>query len=448
VEKDGFKQSIKDASWYRDGGLDNGVAHLFIPETLKRDPKYKNNKRLESHGLALKAFCDTLVGGLREDCGWGFRESVLEHGSNQKLISETIADLANYIRAINIHPSTGKIDFNAPSCGNWEEVPFPEGLTWDIEAMRQGLVSFHRLMFGTSVDGAGGKSSLQSVRRAIAGNKYAGWMSSERELLELIEAARQKVIDRIVRSEPPCESPLRQSDSSLAFISVCNTKLADDALEIVRQHFRLLESLEKAIVRKHGILRYAAFDMTDGSGTRHRVFDNYLGDNYWLIPALRAALCGKTSEISRASFRSLDCSTEDNFIERGQLAREGWEAEWCWVSTMSEGYSMQVIALDQALRNKKVDRTEAGKLIQYGMEKASEYMNRALARITGDCLSKSNGKLCPAFAVPEAYEYVSSLDDPSKLVALPGAHTPLSWAVASLHSACLRLTEAIVIASS
>ena len=443
LEKDAFTQSIKDASWYRDGALDQGVAHVFIPETFLRDPHYNNSKRLESQGLALKAFCDTLIAGLIDGSSWGFSGVFLQENSNNVLITDAIAHLASYIRSININPVTGEIDFNAPSCGNWEEIPFPGGLTWDIEAMRQGLVSFHRLMFGDFPETMGSASYLSGLRRQIASHKHAAWMSSEQALLALIEAARQKVIYRIVRSERPCESPLRESDSSLAFISACNTKLADDELENVRLHFRLLQSLEDTIVREHGILRYAPFDMLDASGTSHRVFDNYLADNYWLIPGLRAALRGRASGFSSKGFKSLDCSTEDKFIERGSLAREGLEAEWCWVSAMSEGYSTQVIALDRAIRSKQVNRHEAEKLMKVGASKATEYMNRALARITGEGVFKSNGKACPVFSIPEAYEYVSSLENPGTLVALPGAHTPLSWAVASLHNACDKLSETI-----
>lgn len=441
LERDAIEQSIKDPKWYREGPLENGVAHVFVPHNFTRDPGYNNSKRLESHGLALKAFCDTIIDGLVNSAPWGFTDSFLK-GGEHTLITESIALLAGYIRAINTDPKTDEIDFNAPSCGNWEEVPFPGGLTWDIESMRQGLMSLYRLMFGPSPDGDK-RSLLELVRREIAYHKHSKWLANERELLRLIEAARLKVIDRIVHRDPPCESPVRETDSSLAFITACNTMLVNDLIENAHQHFRILQALEDLIVRDHGILRYAAFDMEDKHGRTIRVFDNYLADNYWQIPALRAANVGRTSNFTSKRFKSLDCSTEDKFIERGSLAREEYAAEWCWVSVMSEGYSTQVIALDRAMRNREVNPADAKKLMRFGVEKATEHMNRALARITGDCPVKSNGKPCPPFAVPEAYEYVSSLMEPNKLVALPGVHTPLSWGVASLHIACEKLKQAI-----
>jgi hypothetical protein len=79
-------------------------------------------------------------------------------------------------------------------------------------------------------------------------------------------------------------------------------------------------------------------------------------------------------------------------------------------------------------------------LIALGHRKATEFINRSYARITGykgngERRTKANGKPSPKFAVPEAFEYVSTIGNFDKTVALAGAHTPLAWAVCSLFSA-------------
>ena len=67
------------------------------------------------------------------------------------------------------------------------------------------------------------------------------------------------------------------------------------------------------------------------------------------------------------------------------------------------------------------------------LQKQTEMLNRAFARITQADSTKANGELAPAWKVPEAVEYVSGLD--GQLHAVPGADTPLTWAAASLFGA-------------
>jgi hypothetical protein len=98
-EMDAIQKSIADPDYYRLGGLLNGVAHIFIPHTLKRDTTWFNNKRLESHGLALKAICDTVVAGAVSKKDWGFSEDQLKEFGDQ--IAQTIVCLASYLKSIN-----------------------------------------------------------------------------------------------------------------------------------------------------------------------------------------------------------------------------------------------------------------------------------------------------------------------------------------------------------
>ncbi|MBU6452287.1 MAG: hypothetical protein KGS72_10940 [Cyanobacteria bacterium REEB67] len=459
--------SINDPAYYRQGGLLNGVAHIFIPQTLKRDASWFNNKRLESHGLALKALCDTLTASLDGETGagdvgfgiaggggavdWAFSDAqIKEHGQK---IAETVVCLASYLKSINTDQN-GRFDFGAPSAGAWEEIPFPEGLTWDTEAIRSGFESLRNLLFSATRC-----APLSEIISHIRGHRYADWLQQPQTLDYLIKQARGKVIDRLFGQMLPVESPHRPLDCSLAFISTSTVVLGSDVISDVVLQYQLLQVLETNLVRAHGIVRYAPFDLTMEDGRKEPVFDSYLADNYWLVPSLRAALSRAASNRSNEEtadekhYGSSDCSTSEEYLARVKLARAGSEAQWCFVSVIAEGYARQVLKLQKlldsqiALQGKAavgsqdlvdgLDTTEIEKLIVYGLNKAGEFLSRSYARITSEGAVKANGHDCPAWAIPEAYEFVSPLGGQSKthIGALPGANTPLAWGQASLYRA-------------
>jgi hypothetical protein len=112
AEQAAFARAIADPRTYRDGGPQEGVAHIFDPHTLARDPHWFNNSRLESHGLALKALAET---------------------QDVEDAARAIARLVQYFEVID-YPS-------APSVGPWEETKLLGGLSWDTEAIRSGLAA-------------------------------------------------------------------------------------------------------------------------------------------------------------------------------------------------------------------------------------------------------------------------------------------------------------------
>ena len=204
-------------------------------------------------------------------------------------------------------------------------------------------------------------------------------------------------------------------------------------------------------------------------GHSELVFDSYLADNYWLMPELRALLGGAHEIIKTAGerhFGSSDCSSHDQYLARVKLARAGTEAQWCFVSVLADGYCRQVQKLQawqklQDSRNSQKSHkvqnaegngansangengsdgdhsSEVSRLIAFGIEKAAEYLNRSFARITAAGAIKANGRECPAWSIPEAYEMVSPIGAGASthLGALPGTNTPLAWGQASLFSA-------------
>ncbi len=445
-EMNAMEKSIADPDYYRLGGLLNGVAHIFIPQTLKRDTTWFNNNRLESHALALKAICDTVVSGVAGKQEWGFSDDQLrQHGVK---IAQTVVCLATYLKSINTD-SNGHFDFAAPSAGPWEEIPFPEGLTWDTEATRSAFESLRALLFDDD-SVAGG--SLGYLRGLMVGHKFGQWLKRPQILDNLVKQARGKVIDRLFGGPLPVESPHRPLDCSLAFIATSTITFADQVISDVLLHYQLLQVLEERLVRSHGIIRYAPFALIMEDGRSEPVFDSYLADNYWLIPELRALLGGAGESIEAGGerhFGSSDCSSHDDYLSRVKLARSGSEAQWCFVSVLAEGYCRQVEKLQELEKIRQVQNPqgvpannadasgETARLIAFGIEKACEYLNRSYARITAAGAVKANGRECPAWSIPEAYEMVSPLGlrASTHLGALPGTNTPLAWGQASLFSA-------------
>lgn len=452
-EVEAIEKSVADPNYYRQGGLLDGVAHIFIPHTLDRDETWFNNKRLESHGLALKAICDTVI---HRDESWAF--SAEELAENRSKIANVIVSLASYLKSINSRHD-GYFDFAAPSAGPWEEIPFPEGLTWDTEAIRSGFESLHNLLNNPRWQA---QKDVSEMRLAINAEPMADWLQPESEALpNLLRLARGKIIDRLFGQAEPVENPHRPMDCSLAFITTSSIALADDIVEDVQLHLKVLQALEKNLVRPHGIVRYAPFSlpMPEGSqekGDKEEVFDSYLADNYWLLPELRAHLSGLGKGQTR-DWGSGDCSSHEDYVSRVKLARPGTEAQWCFVSVMAEGYLRQA---EKLLRfGEAKSQLE---LLSYTMAKGSEYLNRSFARITpakntagetqsadlkyslGEAIIKANGRDCPAWSIPEAYEMVSSdfsEGDRTELAALPGANTPLAWGQSSLFSACFLMEK-------
>ncbi len=437
-----MENSLADPEFYRSGGLLDGVAHIFIPESLERDQSWFNNKRLESHGLALKAICDTVYA---QEESFGFSANQLKN--NLQLIGTTIANLASYLKAINTDKS-GNFDFCAPSAGPWEEIPFPEGLTWDTEAIRSGFASLLALISDE-------RNQALSDFIIAAGKPQWQWIHDHETLAKLIDAAHTKIMQRLFSGALPVENPQRPLDCSLAFIATSTIEFDNDALVNCRLHFRVLAAVEENLVRDHGIIRYAPFDLAMPDGRLEKVFDSYLADNYWLLPEIRAMLRAElTADAAAPAFKdygSSDCSTSEEYLARVRQARPDLEAQWCFVSVIAEAYARQVNRLlklraraEEGGKNAE-QNCEMNELISHGLAKATLFINRSFARITTDGY-KANGMPCSDFAIPEAYEMVQSgqLKDPA---ALAGVNTPLAWGQASLASAAEHYKESLVLLS-
>ena len=426
-----FHEIIQDPSRYLHGDVKSGVAHIFDPKKLTRDPAWFNNKRLESHGLALKAFCDTLVDGFVRGMPWGFGVAIFDNPEQLKTLSEAIANLSVYLVAIRY--------WEAPSAGPWEETPFAGGLTWDTEAARAGLASLADLLENPAYQS---NPSIVKMRAALRRTTNARRLSGP-VLAQAIAQGRKKILERLVYAREPMEHPLRPLDAATVFVAGSTLKMARDLNKDVSRHLKVLDYVQKGLVRDHGMLRYAPFNVTLGDGSVRSSPDSYLAKNYWIAFDKENKLDLPWRRLMSA-FGSRDASDVDIFLARALFATPLSEAQWFLVSDVAYGYAYQASRILDVLHNERRNATNTEhELIQRAMGEAAVFVNRSLARLTDrrDELYpsvKSNGRYAPAFAVPEAYEFVSTLDPAVAGRVLAGAHTPLAWARASLYRALMQ----------
>lgn len=413
TEQAAFDRAIADPDTYRQGGPEEGVAHIFYPQTLQRDPDWFNNQRLESHGLALGALAQALTAGMVRQEPWGFADS----GAVDDRILKAIANLTAYFVALD-YPS-------APSAGNWEETPFPGGLTWDTEAIRSGLASVRDFMANPAYDA---NPEVVRVRRRLREQPHGALLGRTAELDRWIEAGSRRV-RRTFLAESPGH---REMDSSLVFLASSGGTLADDPRLDVALNLELLGTLERALVREDGMIRYAPFTLTLKDGTEVRSPDSYLTMNYHIAVDREGRINLEWKRILD-EFGSKDASDPAVFAARASLSTPDREAEWFMVSDLARGYVRQAMKILDSTKGRQPSRDERA-LLERAWAGATRNLNRAYARVTGSGGGlKSNGVPAPTAAVPEAWQHVSRL--PSGSARVPGANTPLAWAQVSLWGA-------------
>ncbi len=421
-EQAAFHRCIANPELYRSmASAQEGVAHIFQiqqigPEWVThRDGTWFNNKRLESHGLALRTFCEYLLGELG-----------VAPDPDEDRVYRAIAALALYFQAIDY--------VSAPSAGAWEEVPLPGGLSWDTEAIRQGYVALKRLLFAHARMPTGSRATihariLHEGKRlsAIAGKPGAAALFEDPAWVQrLIDDGEAVVRQRVfLQAEAP---GYRGLDATLTFLSQSDVRVAKEPLDDARAYKALLDAVEGGLVRPSGMIRYAPFTLQPGQDPQ--LFDSYLTANYWLGFDEDGYFNPARTRLVQ-QFGSMDASNPTVLARRTELGIPDREAEWFMVSEMARGYA-------------RLARTApAGPLQRECVDKAWEYLLRSFGRITPAGVTKSNGNPSPpAAALPEAYEWVrirsaavgKAGGGHSERV-LPGANTTLAWAASSLRRA-------------
>ncbi len=419
TEQAAFDKAISNPDSYRLGGASEGVAHIFYPNTLERDPEWFNNKRLESHGLALRAFVEGIIAGARDKAEWG-----VEAPSEDML--QAIANLGAYFVSIGY--------YDAPSAGNWEETPFPGGLTWDSAVICLALNQLDELLYS---DKYADNQAILEARRRILAAKHGEVLRDRQRLSKAIADGKGRV-RRTYMAESPGK---REIDSSLVFLSQNDISLDDNAFTSIAKYAEQLDMLRRELVRPHGMIRYAPFKLTLKDGSVVSSPDSYLNLNYNIA-------CDPQGKINLQwkslldTFGSKDASEPEVFAARASLATDNCEAEWFMISDLACGYACQGRLLLRAIADRQGGRLdpakltfEERKLLRRLVNGATESINRAYARITAEYGGvKANGQTAPAWAVPEAWQCVSTMQTGQKGY-LPGVNTPLTWAAVSLWGA-------------
>lgn len=431
-ERQAALEVISNPSRYRDAKDPSiGVAHLFrwnpedAHQSIQRDPSWHNHQRLESHGLALGALCR----GLRQH----------RHQLSPQQTSawcEAISMLAIYLVAIDFP--------TAPSAGPWEETPLQGGLSWDTEAIRAGLAALREWVGGPDCPQLIALKAAARKIAAEAGRNDLEMILHDVETLDLwIDAGATQVRKRVALRE---EAPgLRSSDAASAFLAQSDLewKVTEDPQEnrlaVATAYAQWLDQLYENLVRPSGMLRYEPFSIDPAKPKNLR--DSYLAMNYWLNLDLDGNPAPQIESV-REAFGSSDASDPKVLEARNRLAVEGREAEWFLVTELARGYVRQARRL---LHSRSQIDLPSGHRESYERWRGRglECLLRGYGRITPepvglDCTSvKSNGYPCPAWGLPEAYEWVRwrGADGALKERVLPGANTSLAWAAVSLSQA-------------
>lgn len=415
TQSSNFHRLIQNPSLYREGDAMQGIPHIFMPKTLEPDLNWFNNKRLESHGLALKEFSLGITDGLVRGRKHGYKSAE----SVPQQVIESMDNLSKYFKAID-YPT-------APSAGNWEEIPLPGGLTSDTEAIRSALSAYKNLLYNPKYTS---NTEIMKIRERI------------NELNPIDEDSLNKLIkdgESRIRATYLHEAPnIRPHDSSLAFITTSDIKLSDNVIDDVKKHVEILKSIEKTLVRENGIIRYAPFNFKLKDGTIGLSPDSYLNLNYFNAVDKNGKLNLDWKKILD-QFASKDCSEPEMFFARAKLSTPGKEAQWFMVSEISTGYGKQIEKLIKfAKKEKRSLNNEEIKLVNELRQKQTEYLNRALARISDEHPEqinqiKANGLNMPPVTVSEAHQYVTDTNSKAKM--LQGTNAPLAWALSSLYKA-------------
>lgn len=424
---------IRNPDTYYNDERNVGVTHIFNPQTLK-PYDWLNPKRLESHGLMLGAYCDAIVDGLIHGDKAGFTEKV------PQIVLTAMGNVAQYLDRLEY--------WKAPTIGPWEELVYENGLTGDINIIRQAFSKVYDLMFNPAYDN---NPAMTDVRKKLRSGSGFGLLNKPEKLETLIQKGEKKVRKRLLGT--PEEHPSRPADAALAFVGGSDLKLSDNLINDVKAHINVLEFLEETIVGENGLLRYPPFPV-EYDGKTVNTTDGYLMPNWGLMADKTGRISLFKEEFEKRfgyPIAHLEASDEQRFHTRAKLGIEGKEAEWFMIPEMSTSYGNQLKKLLDAIEAEDRKPTKKEKeLIEYCLKKQTEYVNRGYARITPERATKANGRECPAWKVPEAYQHVTVFkaedqDNPDvknrKTVMMPGVNTPLAWAASSLYGASKLMKE-------
>lgn len=340
-----------------------------------RSHKWFPHTRLESAGLYLKTISELIKDGLN-GAKYGYKNA---SDISQNTI-DAITNITAYLEKI-VYPYS-------KSTGPWEEKTFNITPSSDTAVINEGFRKIIDLMYSPSDN-----AEILKVRKRLLAAKNGGIFKDENRLKNMLKIGEYRI-----KSNSTEEIPARFErifDAALSFIPHTE-KFDDDAYKDALEIMNRMNYLERGkIVRANGVIRYE-------------------GDRYLNM-------------------------TSGHKVNNSKSLLLGTEAQWFMSSDISRSYGTAVKRLlDKIAQEGKADE-KTTQLLNKALRKETEYINRAYARITGENSFKANGKECPSFQVPEAYQAVTNSKD--EIIFVPGTHTPLGWAQASLYNASKLLLE-------
>lgn len=358
------------------GTAKNGVGHVFNPKngvTHKWFPK----TRLDSVGLYLQTMTDLMSEGFA-GADYGYK-SASEVSKNS---IEAIANAAKYLQKINYA--------YAKDTGPWEEKTFNATTSSDVALINEAFRKLIDFMYAPTDN-----QEVLKIRKRLLNAKNGDVFKNEDALKQQLAIGEYRIKTNS-KDEVPNE---RKFDGAMGFIFKTE-KLDEDVVKNAKLVMKRLLSFEKEtkrskeIVRDNGVLRY--------------IGDKYLCINY-------------------------DLAGEEPKHRPPKKLPPRTEAQWFMVSDIASSYGEVAKSLMDKIEKDGNSSKEVDDLLDFAIKKQTEYINRGYARITGKGSYKANGVKAPVYQVPEAYQAVT--DSKGNIKFVPGAHTPLAWAQASLYDA-------------
>ena len=356
-----------------------GVGHVFNPLNMKSH-KWFPRTRLESPGLYLQTMGDLIFDGLN-GAAYGYKKA---NDISQNSI-DAVTNITAYLKSI-IYPY-------AKSTGAWEEKTFTMTPSSDVAIINEGFRKIINLMYSPTKN-----PEILKVRQRFLNSKNGKVFKDEQSLREMLSWGEYRIKNDSVKEVPVNNE--RILDGALSFVPQTE-KFSDDVISDVQEIFKRMELLEKGtqetseLVRNNGTLRYS-------------------GDRYLNM-------------------------TAGHKVDHKSKLPEKTEAQWFMTSDISKSYGTAAKRLLDKIDAEKTADAQTLALLNKAVQKETEYINRGYARITGINTYKANGKECPPFQIPEAYQAVTNFK--GEIVFVPGTHTPLAWAQSSLYDASKLMLE-------
>lgn len=340
-----------------------------------RTHKWFPHTRLESAGLYLKTMSELIKDGLN-GAEYGYKKA---SDISQNTI-DAVTNITAYLEKI-VYPYS-------KSTGPWEEKTFNITPSSDTAVINEGFRKIIDLMYSPSDN-----AEILKVRKRLLSAKNGKIFEDENKLKNMLKIGEYRI-----KSNSTEEVPSRFErifDGALSFIPHTE-KFDDDAYKDALEIMNRMNYLERGkIVRSNGVIRYE-------------------GDRYLNM-------------------------TSGHKANNSNLPPLGTEAQWFMSSDISRSYGIAVKRLLEKIAHEGKTDKKTTQLLVKAIKKETEYINRAYARITGKNSYKANGKECPPFQIPEAYQAVTNSKD--EIIFVPGTHTPLGWAQASLYNASKLMLE-------